>query len=1298
TTNNPPDSWRIFHTDTSHQGMDNWHREVAFAAPWLDHPSPYAAIGYQLQMDSTPDSLISCRIDCSGYKNIVLVCSTYFLRASNQPYEASLKYSIDNGQTYPYTLHDYYALSSPVPVIESLHLDQAASQDSVRIAWVFTGNLAYIFRWCVDDVSVVGDSVPRWDMWCRAIPYPTGRIPPGNLSPIVRFRNIGQMDQSNVPVACSLYDNTMTVLAGWNDTLPFVAAGSGDRDTFFNPPYTLPGGNYFIKTWCAADSDDNRANDTLLKAFAATTLRGEKWDNGVVGSFDTWPVGHYGWGAMFDADTSPVYLESVKVFLKTPTNPAFCRYQIAVYTDTGSGVPGKLYYKSPVLNAPPGDSGWQSIYMADSGMKLLAPMGRFYVFYMQVGEPPECPMIGLDSDGRNPSATWWQYRNGSFKVDSTAAGDFMLRPVFNFAVVPTPDYDVRTLYVDQPEYDFIQRPFDAPVRPSCLIENDGLNPVTDFAVVCTIMGSTGTVYYADQMPVAQIDPGTDTLLVFNNPWVPTLAERCSVIVRTDAVDSIPDNNDARFTVDVIKGAHSGVSALGYAWIDSDTTGGPTFSWMDTTGCNVFSGLGTSGQINIPTYFNFPFYDSTYNYVYISANGWFAMGSAGPGGDESMPAKLPNTHTPNNAVYPYWDDLAQGSPFGHGKVFYKSAGEAPNRYFLLIFQDFNRVGTDTSNGITFEAIIHENGIITLQYNDVDCGDLNFNNGRRACIGLENRGGTDGLDYLYALAPMSSAVNDPGNRLASGRAIMLFKQFRDAAALRIVSPHDYEFPGWVPLQAEIQNYGTIDDSIRVRFYIGSALYGDTVIPSLLPGDSLLVSFAPWNAVIGSYACSCRVNMAGDTNSRNDLASAVFTVSPWVQRRDIPANWRRRKVKNAGLCYAPTTRCLYAIKGSNTSEFWRYDVARDTWDTLSPMPLAPSGSKPRDGCDLTFDPDLGGMGSIWAIKGGGRADFYRYDIATDSWILKKLVIVNRDSIYQHDYRTPRKGAAIAYVPGGAGPQGSIYCIPGHGTNFFWRYDIASDSWNYVTDRHRFVVSVPDGINYIRCKVGSDMVYDGDSLLFVMKASRSNEFYSYDVLGDTQFTPLDHPETFMRGTFRVAKAGASMTYFNNALYVLKGGNTKEFWRYRFGATQDSWIRITDIPTTLTGHKVKPKGGSAMSVADSTIFCLKGSGTYEFWQYKPSTDTVFLADVQPRPDREGVMAAEQFNISQPFLRAYPNPTRAGLTIAYNLTMAANTRVRIYDVAGSLVKNLADGPRGPGVYYAHWNGMAPAGVYFVKLQ
>jgi hypothetical protein len=1311
-TNNPPFGWRIFHTSPP-VGRDDWHREDAHTPPWNLHPSPFAAIGPTLSPDAPPDSLISPVIDCSGFRNIMLVCSTYFYRWSEQPYTARIVYSTDGGATWPYTLHDYYVSSDPSPVVESLRMDAAEDQANVQLAWVYDGNINYIQWWSLDDVLLIGETIPTWDIACESIVYPTAEVPPVPTQPTAIFHNYGSNAQFGVAVACSLYDNTMTGLTAWTDVIGTLLPDS-EATVTFTPPYTLSAGQYFIKVWSEADSDYVRGNDTLALAFEASMLREVSYDDSTPDLYETWPVGHCGWGVKLDADTFPVYIESLKVYLDAPADPNHCGYQLAVFLDDGTGQPGKLYSKTPVQYATAGTSGWNSVFMADVGEQLVIPDGQFYVFYLQVGEPPECPALARDA-ARNPLASYWQYRKGVMLPDSTP-GDFMIRAVVYLdGTTPVPG-DLRALYVDQPLYDFVQRPFDAPITPKGRVENFGSTTVAPVNVQCDIFGPGPTLYYTNTQTLSSLAPGEDTLVTFAD-WVPTTAERCSVVLTTMAGgDPVPQNDEKRFAVDVLKGAHTGLTPLRYGWIDSDTIGGPTYAWIDTNGFNTLGDLGDNGYMNIPFEpgMKFRFYDSLYDFVVVSANGWVALGrSIDPAWSlDTVPDRLPTPTAPNRCIYAWWDNLAMGANHGHGLVYYRWFGIEPSRYLVVVFQDVNRVGSDTADGITFELIFRENGTITCQYKDVETGDLNFDNGKNASIGLENIDGVDGLNYLYARPPMSTAVNDLANRLSPGRAILFYPETRDAAALKIIRPGLYDYPGTITPRALIQNYGTVSDSIRVFMTIGGIYSDDTLIPALPAGESAYVDFDPWIADLGNYTAICSVHMYDDINPSNNVVSNLVRITSWARRADIPPQWRKRKVKYGALCYAPSTHKLYAMKGSNTLDFWQYDIATDTWDTLRPMPAEPSGRRQRHGAHLTFDPNYGALGRIWAIKGGNRSDFYFYDIAADTWYERKsMIVIYKDWPYSaRPVRSPRRGAAIEYVQE-VGDSGSVYGIPGNRTNHFWRYDIALDSWTYPHDSVMVQyggyqywrwepLDVPYGDLGRRCKYGSDLTYTNGKL-YLIKGSNTGESYAFTPSVNGWTDTLDQ-NSLIRDTRRKVKMGGSIVAFGSRLYVLKGGNTQEFFSWH--PADRLWHRCTDIPLALEGRRRKVKRGSAMAATDSAIFCLKGSGTYELWEYRPGADSIPPL-LGSQPEREGVMAEQsKLDLSQPWLVAYPNPTRVGLNISYNITSTAPTRLRVYDAAGKVVTDLWNATRSRGQYVTHWSGLAangrqvPAGIYFVKLE
>lgn len=1313
-TNNPPTGWRIYHTAPGDSGRDDWHREGAGAYPWENHPSPFPAIAPSLDPDATPDSMISPAINCAGFRNITLICSTLFYYFSDLPYVAKLLYSTDNGATWPYVLHDYQLHHDDGPIWEYLRLDSAKGKSQVRLAWVYNGDINYINWWSFDDLMVIGDSSPAYDVACESIAHPGYQVLPGPFQPSAVFRNLGDSALVNIPVVCSLYRTPNVPLYRWTATIPSLAPGASSQVTFA-PAYNLPLGTYRIKFYGNLASDGERSNDTLIRLFEATMRQNLGYDDGTPAELRAWPVGHNGWGAYFEADTFPVYIESLQVHLRSPVNPSHSRYQLAVYLDDGTGKPGKLFYKTPVRYATPGVSAWNSVFVGGAGQQLVMPDGKFYVFYLQVGEPPECPY--LEADGaRSPIANYWKYRSGVMSPDSSP-GDFMIRAVVNSTPVTPALVDMRTLYVDRPLYEFVQRPYNAAITPKTRVQNFGSQTVGPVTVELDIVGASWM--YMDFVTINSLAPGQDTLLTFTN-WTPSRVEPCSVWVTTWlAGDMVPGNNQKRISFDIVKAAHTGSSPLRYRWIDSDTIGGPTYAWFDTTGFTRLGELGDDNYAAIPFEpgMQFPYYDSTYDGVLVSSNGWVALGQTNPGGDlDTIANSIPTPIVPNRCVYAWWDNLAVGAGFGHGYIYYRWFGFSPNRYMVVTYLDATRVGADTSNGISFQLVFHEDGTIICQYKDVETGDLNFDNARNATIGIENPLGTDGLCYLYSVPPLSGGVNGLQNRLRPGLAIKFYPEKRDAAAVSIIRPASYEFPGPIIPQAKIRNVGTVYDSIRVFMTInGPTTYArDVLVPGLAPGDSFIVTFPIDTLVMGTYAAACSVHMVGDSNPANNLVTRTVYTTAWVRRADIPPQWKKRKVKSAALAYATTTDKIYAMKGSGSTDFWVYDRGTDVWDTLAPMPTAPSGKKPRDGVSFAFDPDHGTQGRIWAIKASGTPDFYYYDIANDSWVSKRsMVVTYRDLPYSNrTYRAPRRGSAIAYAAE-AGTQGSVYGMPGNATNYFWRYDIAKDSWFYPHDSvyaerngvpyYKYIpLDIPGGPFGIRCRYGSDMAYlSAYNRVYVLKGSGTVEAYGFSHLANAWNETLDMNTLYGYRNRRV-KMGGALAGLGDRLYALKGGNTQQFWHYNFAS--DSWKQNTDLPVAASGRRVKVKRGARLAGADSTIFCLKGSSTYEFWEYGPGSDTVPVL-AGPQPNREGVMAeVSGLDLSKPWLTAYPNPARLGLNISYNVTSTAPTRLRVYDAAGKVVARLWDATRSRGQYVTHWSGLAadgrqvPAGIYFAKLE
>lgn len=384
----------------------------------------------------------------------------------------------------------------------------------------------------------------------------------------------------------------------------------------------------------------------------------------------------------------------------------------------------------------------------------------------------------------------------------------------------------------------------------------------------------------------------------------------------------------------------------YRWIDSDTTGGPTYSWIDTSGhmTDYARYQGDEQTWFTPvwdtlTNFTIRYYDTTYRNLWVSDNGWIQLGpwtGYAPGANPNN-TSIPDTLLPNNTIYAFWDDLRFGPTYGGGGIFFKKIGTYPNRKFVVIYQDVRLSNAPDADPITFEVILAENGVITIQYKDVFCSNANYNYGRSATVGIDDSLGITGLQYLYGNAGDNGRY--PGNKLHSGLAIKFYPYKKDVALFRKVAPLKYSLPGTIIPQFRVINYGNtiITDPFWTKLRIGSSYYYDSAFSNTIlnPGDSVTLFFNSIDLSLGIYNLACTTALSGDQVASNDKIAETLYVQAWAQKTDLPLGYRNKKVKDGALAYYPsptgTRNKIFAMKGGNTIEFFSYDDGPEKWESL-------------------------------------------------------------------------------------------------------------------------------------------------------------------------------------------------------------------------------------------------------------------------------------------------------------------------------------------------------------------------------
>ncbi|MFG2074107.1 S8 family serine peptidase [Nonomuraea maritima] len=148
------------------------------------------------------------------------------------------------------------------------------------------------------------------------------------------------------------------------------------------------------------------------------------------------------------------------------------------------------------------------------------------------------------------------------------------------------------------------------------------------------------------------------------------------------------------------------------------------------------------QVTLP--FRVPFYGTGYSQAWIGTNGYITFADRATTGANT---RLPATGVPNNAVYPFWDDIVVDA---QGGIYTSVTGTAPNRTYVVEWRNVTFYG-DSSQRLSFEALLGEDGSVAFRYKDIEGG---RDQGTSATIGIENASGDDAMEYVYEEAALST----------------------------------------------------------------------------------------------------------------------------------------------------------------------------------------------------------------------------------------------------------------------------------------------------------------------------------------------------------------------------------------------------------------------------------------------------------------------------------------------------------------------------------------------------------------
>ncbi|MCX8015181.1 MAG: T9SS type A sorting domain-containing protein, partial [candidate division WOR-3 bacterium] len=429
---------------------------------------------------------------------------------------------------------------------------------------------------------------------------------------------------------------------------------------------------------------------------------------------------------------------------------------------------------------------------------------------------------------------------------------------------------------------------------------------------------------------------------------------------------------------------------------------------------------------------------------------------------------------------------------------------------------------------------------------------------------------------------------------------------------------------------------------------------------------------------------------TRSIYDIVTIKYQDAPslWMPKKSLPSRVADKFVKDGGALVGvgggKDENAVYAFRGNNSHEFYKYIIESDSWVRMESIPFGykPDGVTLNNkfigkGASLCFDGDS----LIYATRGNSTFEFWAYNILRNRWTQKKSVT---------SAKVLKGGTSIVYK------DNAVYLLAGSqavGADNFFKYTPSTNSWTALPK----AIITPDNKPF---KDGSCLaVYD--TLIYALKGGGAHNYlYAFDGTdwSEKETIPLVHS---MLGRAKTkVKDGGAMTTDGNVIYAIKGGGKQDFWEY--SPEDDEWT-ATHYILTLNKKSV-PKTGAALAYADDKVYLLKGNNTNEFWHYLPPSKSKAKVQKMGSGVISSLMAEPSRINNLTIVQNQPEPFSSYTTIQYSVPNNTIVSLVIYDVSGKEIKTLVNEHKSPGNYSVIWNGTddngrkVGQGVYFYVLH
>ncbi|MEO0099983.1 MAG: hypothetical protein ABIL04_03205 [candidate division WOR-3 bacterium] len=443
---------------------------------------------------------------------------------------------------------------------------------------------------------------------------------------------------------------------------------------------------------------------------------------------------------------------------------------------------------------------------------------------------------------------------------------------------------------------------------------------------------------------------------------------------------------------------------------------------------------------------------------------------------------------------------------------------------------------------------------------------------------------GSYFLSCSTQLFSDTNPANDKKVDSLKIIV----KDVGTISLLLPSVIDSGCFITPACSVYNFGDQMASYWVRLKIGN-FYLDTVwVANHQPGIPLYYTFSMCQMnEIGTHLASCSTELTGDMHPENN--KKAFAIN--VQRGDFPDVGVKVIVAPKGLINLgeEVIPACTVFNYGNTQE--SYSVRMKIGDFYNEV-TSVSNHLPGTSYYLTFPLWLANQSGVYLVSCSTELFSDRHpenDRKSDTALVIKPSmpagwIKIGDVPLEPDGKKIKSGGAIVVV------NETLYLIKGNNTRNLYKYFFYTtpppDPFAQLTD------SLPLGPSGKNVKKGSAMTTDG-RYLYIAKGANTKEFYRYDTKREEPIWETLPPIEGERGL----KGGTGLAYLNGYIYLLKGSNTKEFYRYHI--QEKFWERRRDA----LGIKGYGDGSSLVAYDDTSIFLLQGKYN-NFYRYHPEKDS----------------------------------------------------------------------------------------------